>query len=242
MANKDITEVKKLFNKTYKNSLPIVILGQPKILNINAVGKRNCIMLRADDAIYIEDARFPSINYIFGAAIILFALFCFFLGKNSKDIEIFVILSFIIAAFQFIYGFTMPKKEIILDRQNGMFTYPGFLWGKPITIPFKDTVAYIAAGGWPPMLTLRVPRPSGIVFTLGQDDQIETWNLFVWYMDKNRPLPPGTAFDPYRQKDYERRKAEGFPSPFYESLIRTPEDPKDTPQEKLSDPGYNYYG
>lgn len=35
--------------------------------------------------------------------------------------------------------------------------------------------------------------------------------------------PPGTAFDPYRQKDYERRKAEGFPPPLYESKIPTPE-------------------
>ena len=42
-------------------------------------------------------------------------------------------------------------------------------------------------------------------------------------MDKNRPLPPGTAFDPYREADFERRKAEGFPKPLYGSIIETPE-------------------
>jgi len=52
---------------------------------------------------------------------------------------------------------------------------------------------------------------------------IEYWSFYVWYMDKNRPLPPGTAFDAYRKKDYERRKAEGFPAPLFESKIPTPE-------------------
>ena len=42
-------------------------------------------------------------------------------------------------------------------------------------------------------------------------------------MDKNRPLPPGTAFDPYREADFQRRKAEGFPKPLYKSYIPTPE-------------------
>lgn len=26
----------------------------------------------------------------------------------------------------------------------------------------------------------------------------ESWSCYVWYMDKNRPLPPGTAFDEFR--------------------------------------------
>ncbi|WP_199185117.1 hypothetical protein [Aquimarina sp. I32.4] len=42
-------------------------------------------------------------------------------------------------------------------------------------------------------------------------------------MDQNRPLPPGTAFDAYREQDYERRKALGFPKPLYYSNIPTPE-------------------
>ena len=42
-------------------------------------------------------------------------------------------------------------------------------------------------------------------------------------MDKNRPLPPGELFDPYREADFQRRKAEGFPKPLYPSDIPTPE-------------------
>ena len=41
--------------------------------------------------------------------------------------------------------------------------------------------------------------------------------------DKNRPLPPGREFDPFRQADFERRKSEGFPPPMYLSHIPTPE-------------------
>lgn len=55
------------------------------------------------------------------------------------------------------------------------------------------------------------------------ESPMEYWSFYVWYMDKNRPLPPGSAFDPYRKKDFERRKAEGFPPPLYESKIPTPE-------------------
>ncbi|WFO14845.1 hypothetical protein M601_013075 [Cellulophaga baltica 4] len=53
------------------------------------------------------------------------------------------------------------------------------------------------------------------------------WNFLVWYMDKNRPLPPGAAFDEYRKQDFERRKAEGFPKPLYPSNIPTPEATKE---------------
>ncbi|WP_157926205.1 hypothetical protein [Tenacibaculum maritimum] len=46
-------------------------------------------------------------------------------------------------------------------------------------------------------------------------------------MDKNRPLPPGSAFDAYREQDYQRRKAAGFPKPLYPSKIATPEATKE---------------
>ena len=48
-------------------------------------------------------------------------------------------------------------------------------------------------------------------------------SFLLWYMDKNRPLPPGDAFDPYRERDYERRKAAGFPKPLFPSDFDTKE-------------------
>ena len=70
-------------------------------------------------------------------------------------------------------------------------------------------------------------RVGGIITELQVD---LSWSFTVWYMDKNRPLPPGTAFDAYREKDFERRKAEGFPKPLYKSTIPTPEA---TPEQQL---------
>lgn len=42
-------------------------------------------------------------------------------------------------------------------------------------------------------------------------------------MDKNRPLPPHKDFDPYREKDFLRRKKAAFQKPLYPSRIPTPE-------------------
>jgi hypothetical protein len=55
------------------------------------------------------------------------------------------------------------------------------------------------------------------------DTFVKDWSFIAWYMDKNRPLPIGDAFDEYRLQDFERRKAEGFPRPGYPSNISTPE-------------------
>lgn len=44
--------------------------------------------------------------------------------------------------------------------------------------------------------------------------------FYTHYMDRNRPLPEGKIFDPYREADFERRKAEGFPKPLYPSSVR----------------------
>ena len=56
-------------------------------------------------------------------------------------------------------------------------------------------------------------------------------------MDKNRPLPPGTAFDAYRKRDYQRRKAAGFPYPLYPG-ITTPEATKAQQKERMAIGGW----
>ncbi|PVZ83954.1 hypothetical protein C9426_24795 [Serratia sp. S1B] len=47
----------------------------------------------------------------------------------------------------------------------------------------------------------------------------QIYSFFIWYMDKNRPLPPGALLDPYRQQDYQRRRAERFRAPLVESNV-----------------------
>ncbi len=60
----------------------------------------------------------------------------------------------------------------------------------------------------------------------------KVWAWHVWYMDKNRPLPPGSVYDAFREKDFERRKAEGFPAPLYKSKIPTPEATPEQQKER----------
>ena len=66
----------------------------------------------------------------------------------------------------------------------------------------------------------------------GCTSSMENLSFIVWYMDKNRPLPPDSIFDPYRNADFERRKAEGFSAPLYLSQIPTPEATLEQQQER----------
>ena len=126
------------------------------------------------------------------------------------------------------YYYKMPFKMQVWDRQNSLITFPGSLWNPNIIMPIESVnFAYSD------------PNESGTgAFELGiaRPERITTYfrphmagdcylalSLLLWYMDRNRPLPPGTAFDPYRQKDFERRKAEGVPEPLFPSRIPTPE-------------------
>src|SRR5690554_6085237 len=61
------------------------------------------------------------------------------------------------------------------------------------------------------------------VVTLGCGNCYEDLSFLTWYMDKNQPLPPGKALDPYRERDFQRRKREKFPPPLYPANIPTPE-------------------
>lgn len=61
------------------------------------------------------------------------------------------------------------------------------------------------------------------IFSRGKDTDSEEHrealtklhSYFIWYMDKNRSLPPGTFTDECRERDSIRRKKEGNPSPLY---------------------------
>ncbi len=130
--------------------------------------------------------------------------------------------------FFVIYYFTMPKKECIFNRRDGLLTFPGFYWRPNITMPIKEVIFSMtspsAQGLGAYMLEIVRPDKTYSLFlcTLGKSCY-EDLSFFLWYMDKNRPLPPGDAFDEYRQKDFERRKAAGFPKPMFPSRFPTPE-------------------
>ena len=149
---------------------------------------------------------------------------------TSEYEYIFVFFLFLLLGLFFVfYGFTMPKTEAILNRRDGLITFDGFLWQDNITMPFSEVEFCYSTGGedLQGAFQLQIMRPNkwvtfAISIALGRDCYKEI-SFITWYMDKNRPLPPGELFDPYREADFQRRKAEGFPKPLYPSDIPTPE-------------------
>ncbi|WP_435254272.1 hypothetical protein [Tenacibaculum sp. A30] len=168
---------------------------------------------------------FCALLYLFGRTVV---------SKGVNYLGFFLLLS--LGFFFIVYHYTRPKKELVLNRLEGLITIPNTLYFKPYTMPFQDALAAWSvknSGINPTGPSLSLLHPNGFTSTdvMGHE-VIEDWSFIVWYMDKNRPLPPGSAFDEYRQADFERRKAEGFPKPLYPSKISTPEATKEQQAER----------
>ena len=211
------------FSLWKRKFLPHIIVERP--LGIGEECKENGF-IRADDQFFIMNDSIALGNFHLYIGLIGYLLSYFFsLANNADDsFSIFIrICLFLFSTFYIIYSFTHPKKILILDRLNGIITFPGFLYGKPITMSFEEVLAQIKGRGY----GLALLHKNKITFydVDLEYEPLRSWSFMVWYMDKNRPLPPGKIFDPYRQKDYERRKKEGFPKPLYQSWIATPENP-----------------
>ena len=213
-----------LWRRTF---LPPIIVERP--LGISDMSKNNDIT-RADDQFFIMNNSITFRNFHLYIGLIGYLLSYFFsLANNADDsFSIFIrICLFLFSTFYIIYNFTHPQKILILDRLNGIITFPGFLYGKPITMSFEEVLAEVRGGYGAGMATLALLHQNKLTAysAILESTPLQSWSFMVWYMDKNRPLPPGKVFDPYRQKDYERRKKEGFPKPLYQSWIATPENP-----------------
>lgn len=152
-------------------------------------------------------------------------LIAIFLGTDSilmRIISVIVYIAICIGGGG--YSFIMPYRELILNREAGTISLHKPFKKDNIIIPFSRGI------GWWRITGTKSNFSFILWFSLrGQGGELasvyieEFWDFVVWYMDKNRPLPPGTAFDPYREADFQRRKAEGFPKPLYGSIIETPE-------------------
>ena len=203
-----------------RNYFPHIILERPR--GKNEMCKENGIT-RADDQFYIVDkSLYTGKMYMYiGVVFLVFTSF----GAFSRDaFEIpgvfFLILYFLIGILLIVYHYTHPPKKIILDRLNGIITFPGVFYGKPITMPFDKVSAALKFNGIGAGVSLGFSHHKILATDIDLDyTPIKSWSFNVWYIVKNRPLPPGIVYDHDRQKDYERRKAEGFPEPLYESWI-----------------------
>ena len=143
----------------------------------------------------------------------------------------------LLLAFGYLYHYIAPTKYFVANRQTGKLKVPISMKKPAVWIDFNEGFAYEKTAYLDNFYTslffqTKPEVKPGAVFSLADWEREDYWNFLVWYMDKNRPLPPGTAFDEYRQRDFERRKAAGFPKPLYKSAIPTPEATPEQQQER----------
>lgn len=174
--------------------------------------------------------------WLFGVMILFFLAFSFSIvwfsfGRNSPFDEVWPIIEFhrnvaFLCLIPIIYHFIQPRKKITFDRMNQEITIPRPFFCKSVTIPFNKVesvqmqqlfsshVTY-KAGVRPPHKGIGLFSPAVSVSIIEADPPSHSWSFWVWYMDRNRPLPPSSSFDPYRDEDIKRLKREGFPGPKY---------------------------
>jgi len=200
--------------------------------------------LKADDKVYLQShSHLLRVNIEFGIIGIALGIWLI-ISTESIQQRILPILLILGGAFWLVYGVYAKKNYKIfeLKRLVGTVTYPDSYFRKPLKGKFKDLHVVIAVTGnidgyvdseYLKFVNTFKPRKLTLLYTFYGREPYKDWSFYVWYMDKNRPLPPGTAFDPYRQQDFERRKAEGFPKPLYESNVPTPEATPEQQKERL---------
>lgn len=93
--------------------------------------------------------------------------------------------------------------------------------GETKIIPFREMILRYS-GTMVRNLSIMYPEDRFFVRPLGLDEH-NGLPFVIWFMDRNRPLPPGEIFDIYRLRDYERRKSEGFRPPLFPASINDKE-------------------
>jgi len=156
--------------------------------------------------------------------LVLLTLIAIFSDSVDFDLNFYIYTSFffVLALLSWGYSFIIPNKILTLQRFKGIMTYPSYGFYGHFTTTFTRAKVYEIINAGPDgttsgtKLMARNPYNDGVGkgnYTLALSYPDEWWSFFVWYMDKNRPLPPGKGFDPYREQDFERRKKSKFPKP-----------------------------
>lgn len=210
-------QTKRLKKRTLKKQ----IIKEPDAHNL-IEGKHSDFYIRKDDEIEAislkKNSRIGSYWAIGISSLIILTYFISPTDERNWFTNMLLISSILAISLSIYYILNTPERRLIFDRKNGVITIPMYFYYKDITMRFDDAFLW-KSGGFTGStisgLRLSVIRPDFIAthtYIGGSYGLYESVAYRVWYMDKNRPLPPGTAFDPYRQKDFERRKAEGFPA------------------------------
>ncbi|CAA0225004.1 Probable transmembrane hypothetical protein [Tenacibaculum maritimum] len=209
-----------------------IITVKPREITREDIESSNDFTEEASDLYYREKITARGwMSWIIGIILVLMSL----IGLVSDDVVVVMgmLMSFgLPGVLTIIYGFVAPIKYQIYDRMNGIITVTR-VFRSSVAIPFSSGYGLKGYSNTSPgvisaqlnfVSSKKKPRVGGIIAHHLVED---SWSFMVWYMDKNRPLPPGSAFDAYREQDYQRRKAAGFPKPLYPSKIATPEATKE---------------
>ncbi|CAA0159755.1 Probable transmembrane hypothetical protein [Tenacibaculum maritimum] len=209
-----------------------IITVKPREITREDIESSNDFTEEASDLYYREKITARGwMSWIIGIILVLMSL----IGLVSDDVVVVMgmLMSFgLPGVLTIIYGFVAPIKYQIYDRMNGIITVTR-VFRSSVAIPFSSGYGLKGYSNTSPgvisaqlnfVSSKKKPRVGGIIAHNLVED---SWSFMVWYMDKNRPLPPGSAFDAYREQDYQRRKAAGFPKPLYPSKIATPEATKE---------------
>ena len=205
-----------------------IVKERPKPFDMDKL--KDVMVVEVNDKVYREQKSLPrefSWIFCFCFAFIFMPIGVFYNTENGIERIVSIIIYIIICVGAGAFPLFAPYKELILNREEGTISMPRAFKKENLVISFEEgegIVKFTAGGGAAPdvyLVFLHKNRKKG--GHLSHSDIYAFWEFVVWYMDKNRPLPPGTAFDPYREADFQRRKAEGFPKPLYKSYIPTPE-------------------
>ncbi|CAA0177884.1 Probable transmembrane hypothetical protein [Tenacibaculum maritimum] len=213
-----------------------IITVKPREITREDIESSNDFTEEASDLYYREKITARGwMSWVIGVLLILGSIF--FMGGEDEEkyylLKIIMVTAFgLSGVLTIIYGFVAPIKYQIYDRMNGIITVTR-VFRSSVAIPFSSGYGLKGYSNTSPgvisaqlnfVSSKKKPRVGGIIAHHLVED---SWSFMVWYMDKNRPLPPGSAFDAYREQDYQRRKAAGFPKPLYPSKIATPEATKE---------------
>ena len=203
-----------------------IIKEKPKSFDMDKL--KDAMVVEVNDKVYREQKSLPrefSWIFCFCFAFIFMPIGVFYNTENGIERIVSIIIYIIICVGAGAFPLFAPYKELILNREEGTISMPRAFKKENLVISFEEgdgIVKFTAGGGAAPdvyLVFFSKNRKKG--GHLSHSDIYAFWEFVVWYMDKNRPLPPGTAFDPYREADFQRRKAEGFPKPLYKSYIPT---------------------
>ncbi|WP_144446094.1 hypothetical protein [Halorhodospira halophila] len=106
-----------------------------------------------------------------------------------------------------------PPHTVTFDRRKQTVSLPPVGEGDYIEVPWREleVIPEYSPGSYGGHFGgISALRPDNhLSVPLGRMQ--EEWDFYCWYMDPRKPLPPGRVFDPYRQRDDERRAREYGP-------------------------------